>query len=136
MVISTWVMADDVLLRRDPVVRGVDPVTGFPYFICFDEREPPEFVLGIGRRMISDEDVGDIVARIVDGLGVECIVGTDVMRSVRCFGTDPANSPYLRAASVWLDILKPLPSGILKGRGQHQPRGGECVVYSFGKLWG
>ena len=136
MVISTWVMADDGLLRRDPVVRGIDRVTGVPYFICFDEREPPELVLGIDRRLMTDEAVGEIASRIVDGLGIECIVGTDVMRSVRCFGSDPANSPYLRAASVWLDILQPIPASLLKGKGQRQPRGGDCVVYSFGKLWG
>lgn len=134
--VSTWVMADDGLLRRDPVVRGVDPVTGFPYFICFDEREPPEFVLGTGPRRLDDEAVRAVAARVLDDLGVVAITGPDVMRSVRCFGSDPANSPYRRAASVWLDIIQPPPAALMTGAVAVQPRGGDCVVYSFGKLWG
>lgn len=134
--VSTWVMADDGLLRRDPVVRGVDEATGCQFFLCFDEHEPPELVLGFGQKTMTDEAVKEVAGQIADRLGISCIVWGDVMRSVRCFGSDPASGPYIRSAAVWLDIIAPVPASVLNGVAHAQPRGGECVVYSFGKLWG
>lgn len=132
----TWVMADDGLLRRDPVIRGVDRDTGAPYFLCFDDNEPPELVISTYGRLAGDEQVRREAEAILDRLGVSALVGSEVMRSVRCFGDDAASGPYRRAAAVWLDILQPLPADILPGKGVPQPRGGDCVVYSFGQAWG
>jgi hypothetical protein len=133
---QTWVMADDGMLRRDPVVRGEDRITGAPYFLCFDDNEPPELVICTAGRSVTDEDAQVEAERIVDDLGITAIVGRQVMRATRCFSGDAACGPYRKAVSVWLDILQPLPARLLTGRAYPQPRGGSCVVFSFGRTWG
>lgn len=115
--VSTYVIADDGLYYRDPVLEGDG------WFICFDDDDPPELVI----RCFQYNDP----QMLLKAHKLPFIVTGSNGKALRCFNGSVRNMHDAKA--YWLEMKAPIPVEYLRRDGKQGIKREniktDCVVY-------
>lgn len=115
--VSTWAKAVDGQFYKNPVFRGED------YFLCFDDKEPPEIVIKACEKPLARMEA------VLKELGISYSKLGGLGYCGRCFNIDAFTINNAYAAFMVISAPIPIPHEYEEVR--DKPKG-ECVYYDFG----
>lgn len=124
--VPTWVRALDGAYYEDPVLRGPD------WYLCFDDDDPPEFVMDPLKLYRSKEEYREQATKILTEAGLKNWTFTSGPRfSDRLFGKN--STAFKQGASFFLKLTEPIPVPLefsAKSTFEEVCLTG-CVIYTF-----
>jgi hypothetical protein len=126
--VSTYVKSQDGKYYQNPTIYGIG------WYICFDDDEPPEFVLAIDDRKLSNSYIIKEIKEQLQKSKIKAEIKSKVGRSGRLF--PPLYKRFRKASRVFIEIEKPIDLSkltIVSDSVVNDIKHIDCVVYDFSK---
>lgn len=124
---SSFFLADNGLLYRDPLIRGEG------WYMVFDGHDEPELI--VAKAGLDATHARLRAVSILEQSGISALISGPPRLMMRAYNAD--GSDTRDSYCFWLDVCEPIPASLLSepAAGVVEPPG-DALVTSFGRPWG